>query len=425
MAIPKPIRSITCPNPLPHQIPVLLDESRFKLLVCGRRWGKTALGLMAALRGHGPRKGYWRGAANGGKILWVAPNYPEIENSGIWEDLKKACKSGWISKKESPARVITLPSGGKITVVCANEGIRGGGFDGCIIDEAAKVDETVWHEVIRPTLVDNEGWGLFQTTPKGLNWIYRLYRKIQRGESDNWAAWRRPSSENPIIPEGELEQAKNDMSPRAYAQEHDAQFMEVEGAMWPAAYFDEDNIWAKPNEWPTTFTKVAIALDASLGRKHGDYQAAVSVGLADGTFWVDSDIDRRPIGEMISMFDDFARSVRADVVGVEANAFQELLFPLFNQHAEKRGLPPLPIVLLHHHGGSPKSKETRINRLDPYLKNKQIKLRRTRSNSLLLDQLIMHPVGDHDDGPDALEMSVRCLFSAMVGSHQAESVLQP
>jgi len=41
-----------------YQRRILEDPARFKLLICGRRWGKTKLGMMAACQGHGPRT--WR-----------------------------------------------------------------------------------------------------------------------------------------------------------------------------------------------------------------------------------------------------------------------------------------------------------------------------------------------------------------------------
>jgi hypothetical protein len=84
------IPTVLLPRPLPHTLPVLLSPSRFKAVLCGRRWGKTATGLQMCLRGHGSFKGQFKGAINGGNIWWVAPDYTQIESSRIWEDLKKA-----------------------------------------------------------------------------------------------------------------------------------------------------------------------------------------------------------------------------------------------------------------------------------------------------------------------------------------------
>jgi hypothetical protein len=51
---------------MPHQIPILESPARFKTVACGRRWGKTALGLMAVLDGHGAGSGPWTAATSGG-----------------------------------------------------------------------------------------------------------------------------------------------------------------------------------------------------------------------------------------------------------------------------------------------------------------------------------------------------------------------
>src|SRR3990167_8205221 len=79
------------PVPLHHQIKVLASPARFKMGVCGRRWGKTAVGLMATLMGHGRTPGDLKGAIDGGRYLWVAPTYKQIEVSEICTHLKRAC----------------------------------------------------------------------------------------------------------------------------------------------------------------------------------------------------------------------------------------------------------------------------------------------------------------------------------------------
>ena len=51
-----PARRVVLPNPLPHQVGVLCHPARTKLVVCGRRWGKTMAGLIAVVEGHGPER---------------------------------------------------------------------------------------------------------------------------------------------------------------------------------------------------------------------------------------------------------------------------------------------------------------------------------------------------------------------------------
>lgn len=53
-------------------------------------------------------------------------------------------------------------------------------------------------------------------------------------------------------------------------------------------------------------------------------------------------------------------------------------------------------------------KIVRIRRLTPYLAKRQIRFKGgSRGARLLVEQLRDFPNGDHDDGPDALEMAFR------------------
>jgi predicted phage terminase large subunit-like protein len=54
------------------------------------------------------------------------------------------------------------------------------------------------------------------------------------------------------------------------------------------------------------------------------------------------------------------------------------------------------------------AKLVRIRRLSPYLAARRLRFKRhSPGTQLLVEQLKMFPVGDHDDGPDALEMAIR------------------
>lgn len=126
-------RTIWLPKPLPHQLPILLSPARYKVAACGRRWGKTAVGLLSVLRGHGPTRGLRRGALDGGVVWWVAPTYGVAAK--IWRDLKRACRGGWTAKSETEHR-IELPGGGCVEVKSADapDHLRGEGLDGVVLD---------------------------------------------------------------------------------------------------------------------------------------------------------------------------------------------------------------------------------------------------------------------------------------------------
>lgn len=170
---------------------------------------------------------------------------------------------------------------------------------------------------------------------------------------------------------------------------------------WPDEYFN--GIWC--SYWPDHFDARLVAVDPSKGKdaRKGDYSAIVFCGIADGKLWVDSSIERRPVTKLVRDVAEFSRRSAALAVGVEINQFQELLEPEIARTAAEMGGPPLPLYGITN----TVNKHLRIGRLGPYLARKEIMFRDTPDNRLLVEMLKEFPNGDHDDGPDALEMAIR------------------
>jgi predicted phage terminase large subunit-like protein len=173
---------------------------------------------------------------------------------------------------------------------------------------------------------------------------------------------------------------------------------------WPESYFDE-TIWFE--RMPTELRVKTIALDPSKGRddRRGDYSALVRLGLdRQGIYYVEAELARRPVDEIVDAGVEHCRRFDPDVFGVESNQFQELLRDHFQEAFRTNGLPglvPYPIRNFTN-------KRVRIRRLGPLLSRRRIKFRADSPGTrLLVEQLREFPAGDHDDGPDALEMAVR------------------
>ena len=89
---------------------------------------------------------------------------------------------------------------------------------------------------------------------------------------------------------------------------------------------------------------------------------------------------------------------------MEANQFQELLAGELEAEFRRQGLLDARPWGIENHVG----KMVRIRRLGPYLASRRLRFKAgSPGTQMLVDQLKMFPVGDHDDGPDALEMAVR------------------
>lgn len=380
-----------------HQSTILAHPARHKLCPCGRRWGKTGLGLIACVYGHGPPGRHLKGAVDGGQIWWVAPTFTIGQK--IWRDLKKSCGAAAVEKSETEKRLV-LPGGGSVTVKSADaeKSLVGEGLDGIVVDESGFVREIVWKEYLRPTLSDLQGWSLKIGTPNGRNWYYDEF--VAAPGRKDWARWQRPSSDNPLITADELIEARLDVGPRAFAQQYDAQFMDMEGAEFPGGYFSD--IWF--DDWPENLVYKVMALDPSKGKTdRSDYSAYVTLGLdTGGTMWADADLERRDVMQIVADGIGLASVWNPNSFAIETNTFQELFMKHFADAAMKIGMP-LPTRPVNHYT----NKEMRVRgTLTPYLSRHEIKFRRTRGGKMLVDQLQQFPQGKHDDGPDALEMAV-------------------
>lgn len=379
-------------------MPILLDPARHKVVVCGRRWGKSALGLLACLRGHGPRRGFRKGANDGGKVWWVAPDYPTA--SEIWRDLKKATRKAWVEKDEVERR-IQLPSGGSVSVRSAHdpETLVAVGLDGIVFDECAKANALAWHQSLRPTLSDTQGWAVFISTPKGHNWFYDLF--VHAGRTPNWSRWQRPTSDNPLIPAQELEDARRD-APRHFAQEYLASFASPEGAEWPAEYFPE-SLWF--TDYPERFAVTALALDPAQGKgekKKGCYSTFALVCVdPQGVAWCEAWMSQQwDASQLVEQAFALTAAARPMAMSVELNGGQSFLASMLLKESRlrRKDLPLFGIT-------NAVEKEVRIRSgLGPLLSQGRLRFRDTPGTRTLLQQTRDFPVGEFMDGPDALEI---------------------
>jgi hypothetical protein len=108
------------------------------------------------------------------------------------------------------------------------DSLRGDGLNRVVIDEAAFVQERAWTEAIRPALSDRLGDALFISTPKGRNWLWRMFVT----EGDDHASFRFPTSTNPFIVAAEIEDAKRHLPERIFQQEYEAEFLDDAGGVF-------------------------------------------------------------------------------------------------------------------------------------------------------------------------------------------------
>jgi len=208
----------------PAQQMIRDSPARFKVLACGRRFGKTAIAvdMLCSTLLDGQSAAYFAPTYRMGAEVWRALNErlrPLIRHARE-DDWRMELRTGGIFEGWS------LASG-------AGEWVRGRKYHFVVIDEAALFDSAdMWHGAIRPLLTDYEGGALFCSTPKGRNWFWQLYSQGQSADYPDWASWRYPTAANPYIKAAEIEAAKRGMPERFYRQEYEAVFLDDGGVVF-------------------------------------------------------------------------------------------------------------------------------------------------------------------------------------------------
>jgi hypothetical protein len=121
--------------------------------------------------------------------------------------------------------VLELVNGAKIRLFGADnaDAMRGLGFDGVYMDEYGDFKPSVFGSVIRPAMSDKGAWGVMAGTPKGRNQFHDIYQTAQR-IPDEWFLLRLPASDSGLLPQGELNAAKAQLSEDQYLQEYECSF---------------------------------------------------------------------------------------------------------------------------------------------------------------------------------------------------------
>lgn len=216
----------------PRQHEIFAATERFRVVVAGRRSGKTHLDCVELIS--------TAAETPGARCWYVAPTY-RMAREIAWATLKSLVPRGIIdgSPNESYLR-IDLINGSEIALKGADnpDRLRGPGLDLLILDEFAWIDRKAWQEVLRPALADRGGRALFTTTPCGFNWAYDVYMRGVTGE-DDWRSWQFTTADAGIVSADEVESARRELDPRIFRQEYEASFETLQGRVY--SNFDRED----------------------------------------------------------------------------------------------------------------------------------------------------------------------------------------
>src|SRR5438552_215339 len=116
------------PAPHPAQLRVIQQGKRFNVVCCGRRWGKTLLGMDRLIHA----------ALQGKPVAWFAPNYRLL--SDVWRELQTSLHPVLLRPIQQERR-LELHGGGVIEMwsLDSPDSGRGRAYAVVVIDECALV----------------------------------------------------------------------------------------------------------------------------------------------------------------------------------------------------------------------------------------------------------------------------------------------
>ena len=207
------------------QLKVSSSSARFRVLISGRRFGKTYLAVTEMMKyASQPNKRIW----------YVAPTF-KMAKDICWSALKEMLNMfNWIEDINETTMTITIrQSNSTISLKGADnyDSLRGTGLDFLILDEFADIDKRTWFEVLRASIADRLGHVLMCGTPKGYgNWSYEMYLKGK--QEKEWESFQFTTIQGGMVAKSEVEQAKQDLDQRTFRQEFEGTFENYAGSIY-------------------------------------------------------------------------------------------------------------------------------------------------------------------------------------------------
>ena len=387
------------------QLDVASSNARFKVLVAGRRWGKTRLGVWLCIAK----------AMQGKRTWWVAPTYAMALEG--WKEIRTLGVDNGCVVKEYEKTLYT-PTGGQVTVRSADnpDRLRGAGLDYIVLDECAYIKEDVWKEVLRPTLTERRGGALFISSPKGYNWFSRLYDDAEK--YSDWSRWQLPTSTNPFVPHEELDIAKREIGSFLYSQEYEAQFVEAKGGIFHNEWFryyttgsklgyDEagyektiQTITSQSGELEMESCRRITTVDLATSTKESaDYTVVTTIAVSpqQDIFVLEVNRQRLEAPQVLKLLQDTYDKWQPEVIGIERAGYQLAFVQIARQQTS------LPIRELR----ADKDKLSRALPLSAKMEAGQVYFPKYAEWYLELEkELLQFPAGEHDDQVDSLAYAI-------------------
>lgn len=221
------------PRPLQRQFHE--QRTRFCVLLCHRRFGKTVAAVNDLIREALRRgKADWRAA-------YAAPFLGQAK-AVAWDYCRRFAGAVPGARFLESELVCQLPNGARIRLLGTENAnaLRGLYLDDLVLDEPADMEREVWSQIFRPMLADRGGRALFCGTPRGTdNLLHDVWQEAGQDESGLWSRFRFPVSATGYLAESELCAARRAMEESEYRQEFECSFAAALRGAYYAALLDE------------------------------------------------------------------------------------------------------------------------------------------------------------------------------------------
>ena len=377
------------------QLEIFNSPARFKVVSAGRRFGKSRLAawilLIKALQ------------SDSKDVFYIGPTFQQAKD--IMWDMLKEVGDGLIADVYVNTARITLTNGRKIHLKGSDrpDSLRGVGLAYVVMDEYASMRPEVWEQIIRPTLADVKGGALFIGTPAGKNHFYDLYRDAEKDDTGEWESFSYNSTDNPYIPEEEIEAARRSMSSMAFRQEFEASFETFTGGI-----FKEEWLLTGPEPEQGNYV-IAVdpagfeASEKERGLKSSKLdETAIAVVKIDRDKWWVKDIlhGRWSIRETATKILKTASINEATTVGIETGSLKNAIMPYLED--EMRSTNRFVHIDELRHGGKKKSERITWS-LQGRMEHQQITFNEDKDWRFFISQMLDFPSRlSHDDLLDAL-----------------------
>ena len=381
---------------LPWQKEVFQDTTRFKVIVAGRRCGKSRLSAVALLV-EGLR------CPQGSAVMYVAPTQGQARQI-IWDVLmelgRDVIQSSHVNNMD-----ITLINGAKIYVRGSDrpDTLRGVSLTYLVLDEVADIKSETWEKVLRASLSDKKGSALFIGTPKGRNWFYDMYNLGKTDSDTEWKSWHFTTKDNPLIDPEEIEGAKKTLSSFSFKQEYEASFDNAGTDL-----FKEQ--WIKLGEEPTDGVYY-IAIDlagftnvnySAARQKKLDESAIAVVKVTDDGVWFVKKIEhgRWDVKDAAARILKNIKEFKPMGVGMERGTVRNAVLPYLSDLMRSNNV----YASIHDltHGGKQKTERV-VWALQGRFEHGKVILNEDEDWKEFQDQFLMFPTNQvHDDLIDAL-----------------------